>query len=121
MEIYNQKMERIENPDLTKGRLEHSKITRHHEPIEPVEELSFHRIVKEYPNGGKDVEKVVTRPGVKGRPAYDEEVEIAVYIPFTREELEAFERENNKPTIDQRLKALEEFMEKVRKVVKIHD
>lgn len=107
-EIYNEHMERIENPDLSIGYLKPSTRTEHHEEIESVEEIWHYKTVKEYPNGGRIVEKVIDIPGVEAREAWDEEIPIHIYVLYTQEELDAMEAEKNKPTAEQRIAALEE-------------
>ena len=108
MEIYNQNMERIENPDLSLGYLKASTRTVHHEAVEGVQEKWHYEVVKEYPNGGKEVQKVIDVPGVPAQDAWNEEIPIQIYVPYTQEELEAMEEERNKPTMEDRLAALEE-------------
>ena len=107
MEIYNKSMERIENPDVSIGYLTTSTRTLHHEAVEGVDEVWHHEVVAEYPNGGKDVKKVIDVPGVQAREAWDEEIEIQIYHPYTQEELDAIEAERNKPTQEERIAALE--------------
>lgn len=63
----------------------------HHDEIKGVEEQGHYKTVKEYPNGGKDVEWVIDVPGVEAKPAYDEEVLEQVWTEYTQEELNAFE------------------------------
>lgn len=65
MEIYNEQMELIENPDMTLGWLKPSTRTEHHEAVEGVEEVWHHEIIAQYPNGGMDVAKVIDIPGVE--------------------------------------------------------
>jgi len=108
MEIYNENMERIEKPDLSLGYLKPSTRTEHHEAIEGVEEVWHYETIAEYPNGGKDVEKVIDVPGVEAKDAWDEEIQIQVYVLYTPEELEAIEAQKNKPTLEQRVTTLEE-------------
>lgn len=108
MEIYNQNMERIENPDLSLGYLKPSTRTEHHEAVEGVQEKWHYEVVKEYPNGGKDVKKVVDVPGTAAEDAWDEEILIQIYVPYTREEIEGMEAKKNKPTQEERIAALEE-------------
>lgn len=108
MEIYNEAMKRIENPDLTLGHLIPSVRTVHHEAIPGVEEKWHYETVREYPNGGKDIVKAIDVPGVKAQEAWDEEIPIQIYIPYTQEELDKMEEERNKPTQEQRIAALEE-------------
>jgi hypothetical protein len=107
-EIYNEQMERIENPDLSIGYLKLSTRTEHHKAIEGVEEVWHYETIAEYPNGGKDVAKVIDVPGLEAKAAWDEEIPIQIYIPYTQEQLDAIEAEKNKPTIEQRVTALEE-------------
>ena len=107
MEIYNERMERIENPDVSLGYLTASTRTLHHEAVEGVDEVWHHEVVAEYPNGGKDVKRVIDVPGVQPSDAWDEEIEIQIYHPYTQEELDAIEAERNKPTPEERIAALE--------------
>ena len=108
MEIYNENMELIENPDLSLGYLKNSVRTEHHEAVEGVTEVWHYETVAEYPNGGKDVRKVVDVPGVEAQAAWNEEIPIQIYVPYTQEELDRMEAERNKPTMADRLIALEE-------------
>ena len=108
MEIYNENMELIENPDLTLGYLKGSTRTAHHEAVDGVTEVWHYETVAEYPNGGKDIRKVVDVPGVEAQAAWDEEIPIQIYVPYTQEELDRMEAERNKPTMADRLIALEE-------------
>lgn len=108
MEIYNEEMELIEDPDLELGYLKDSTRIVHHEAVEGVEEEWHYEVIAEYPNGGKDVEKVIDVEGVEASEAWDEEVPIKLYIPYTEEELAQIEAEKNKPSPEDRIKALEE-------------
>ncbi len=110
-EIYNEAMERIENPDLTLGHLMPGTRTEHHEAVHGVAEEWHYETIAEYPNGGKDVKKVVDVPGVQARDAWDEEIPILIYVPYTQEELDAIEAEKNKLTQEERIAALEEQIE----------
>ena len=107
MEIYNENMELIENPDLSFGYLKDSTRTVHHEAIEGVKEQFHYETIVEYENGGKDVEKVIDVPGIEAHPAWDEEISIQIYVPYTQEELGRMEEERNKPTTEQRVDTLE--------------
>ena len=106
-EIYNEQMEHIENPDLTLGYLRSGTRTVHHEAVEGVTEVWHYETVDEYPNGGKDVQKVVDVPGVEAQAAWDEEIHIQIYVPYTQEELDRMESERNKPTTEERIQQLE--------------
>ena len=110
MDIYNEQMEPIENPDLSKGRLERRTLTVHHPAVQAVEEVSHYEVLREYPNGGKDVVKVVDVPGAAFVPAWDEEVPFMLYRPYTQEELEQIEADR-KQTDATRIAALEEELQ----------
>lgn len=89
MQIIDEHGNPIEAPDLTKGYLKPETQTVHHDAVAGVEEVSHYETIAEYPNGGKDVRKVVDVPGVAAQDAYDEEVEVQVYHVYTAEELAA--------------------------------
>ena len=105
MEIYNENMERIEHPDLSLGYMTDSVRAVHHEAVEGVSEVWHYETVAEYPNGGRDIRKVVDVPGVDAKPAWDEEIPIQIYVPYTQEELDRMEMERNKPTQLDRIEA----------------
>lgn len=79
----------MENPDLSLGWLEDKTQTIHHDAVAGVEEVSHYETLAEYPNGGKDVQKVVDMPGVEAKDAWDEEEQVQVYHLYTAEELAA--------------------------------
>ena len=79
----------IEAPDLTKGYLKPETQTIHHDSVAGVEEVSHYETIREYPNGGKDVMKVVDVNALTDQDAYDEEVEVKRSIKYTDEELAA--------------------------------
>ena len=106
-EIYNEQMEPIENPDLTLGCLRPGTRTVHHEAVEGIEEVWHYETVAVYENGGMDVRRVVDEPGVEAMPAWDEEIDIQIYHPYTQEELERMEEERSRPTMEDRLETLE--------------
>ena len=106
-EIYNEQMEPIENPDLTLGCLRPGTRTVHHEAVEGIEEVWHYETVAVYENGGMDVRRVVDEPGVEAMPAWDEEINIQIYHPYTQEELDRIEAERNKPTTEERVAQLE--------------
>lgn len=117
MKIIDSNGNPIEAPDLTKGYLKQETQTIHHDAVAGVEEVSHYETIAEYPNGGKDVRKVVDVPGVAAREAYDEEVEVQRYVLYTTEELAAQEKARKEaeekaqlPTAEERLAALEAAM-----------
>lgn len=107
----------MESPDLSFGWLEDTTRTIYHDAVAGVEEVSHYETLAEYPNGGKDVQKVVDVPGVEAKDAWDEKIEVQVYHLYTTEELaaqaearEKAEQQAKLPTTAERLAALEAAM-----------
>ena len=86
----------VENPDLTLGYLTADTEEITHPAVDGVEEQWHWETVTEYPNGGKDVQRVVDVPGVPARPAWTEQLPIKRYIRYTAEELAAQEEARKK-------------------------
>ena len=61
----------VENPDLTLGYLVDDTEPVEHPAVEGVEEVSHYETVTEYPNGGRDVRKVIDVPGVPAQARMD--------------------------------------------------
>lgn len=77
----------ITAPNLENGRLVEEQIVKvHHAATEAVEEVFHYVVVAEYPNGGKDVEKVIDIPGVPAREAWDEYETVQRYVEFSAAE-----------------------------------
>lgn len=117
MKIIDSNGVEISSPDLTKGYLKPDTQIIHHDAVAGVEEVSHYETIREYPNGGKDVKKVVDVKAVPAQGAYDEEVEVQRYILYTAEELAAQEKARKEaeekaqlPTAEERLAALEAAM-----------
>jgi hypothetical protein len=117
MKIIDSNGVEIATPDLTKGYLKPETQTVHHDAVAGVEEVSHYETIREYPNGGKDVKKVVDVKAVPAQDAYDEEVEVQRYVLYTTEELAAQEKARKEaeekaqlPTAEERLAALEAAM-----------
>ena len=89
MDVYDQQGQPLEDYDLDKGHLVEQTRTVHHDAVEGVEEQGHYETDREYPGGGKDVKWVVDVPGMEARPAWDEDVTVWVYVPYTDEELAA--------------------------------
>lgn len=60
--------------------------TIHHDAIPYQEEKSHYETVREFPNGGKEVVKVIDSPEIQARDAYDETVYEDVWAEFTQKE-----------------------------------
>ena len=88
MKIYNEeKTQILNNPDLKKGWLKDDKLVIKTIPAtEEVEEQGHWVTIKEYENGGKDVEWVVDVEGIPAKPETYEYEDIQVYVPYTQEE-----------------------------------
>ena len=86
----------VENPDLTLGYLTADTEEITHPAVEGVEEQWHWETVTEYPNGGRDVQKVVDHPGVTAQAEWVEKVPIQKYIRYTAEELAAQEEARKK-------------------------
>ena len=86
----------VENPDLTLGYLTDDTEEITHPAVEGVEEQWHWETVTEYPNGGKDVQKIIDVPGVPAQAAWTEQVPIQKYVRYTAEELAAQEKERQK-------------------------
>ena len=96
MKIIDENGAAIENPDLTLGYLIAAAEEVTHPAVEGVEEQWHWETVTEYPNGGKDVQKIVDRPGVPAQEEWVEQVPIQKYVRYTAEELAAQEKERQK-------------------------
>ena len=96
MKIIDENGAAIENPDLTLGYLVDDTEPVEHPAAEGVEEVSHYETVAEYPNGGKDVQRVVDVPGVPAQAAWTEQMPVQRYIRYTAEELAAQEEERKK-------------------------
>lgn len=96
MRIFNEdKTVELFDCDLEKGYLKKDVIETDIPEQEEVVEEWHYEAIKEYPNGGKILEKVIDVEGKPYIPAHTEREEIWVYIPYTENELErmAAERE----------------------------
>ena len=96
MRVFNEdKTQELKEYDLNKGHLELDKLfIRHHKAVEEIKEQWHYETIAEYPNGGRDVSKVIDVPHQAPQEAFDEYEDIYVYIPYTDEELEKL----NKPS-----------------------
>ena len=96
MKIIDENGAVVESPDLTLGYLTTSTEEITHPAVEGVEEQWHWETVTEYPNGGKDVQKVIDVPGVPAQAVWTEQVPVQRYIRYTEEELAAQEEERKK-------------------------
>lgn len=90
MRIFDQEGNELqaEAVDCKKGRLVEDRIlTTHHKAVKPVLEKGHWVTVKEYKNGGKEVEWVVDVPAVEARDAWDEYEDVMRFVPFDEKTL----------------------------------
>lgn len=89
MRIFNEdKTFELIEPDLSLGYLTPDKLfVAHHDAIEEVKGSFHYEVVREFPNGGKEVKKVWDIEPITAKDAWDEYEDIQVYIPYTEEEL----------------------------------
>lgn len=94
MKIYlEDKKTQIKNPDLEKGKLVPDKIKIKVDEVPYISQDGHYEVIKEYENGGKDVEFIITTPKQDYVSAQEYEKEINIYIPFTKKELKVLEVE----------------------------
>lgn len=94
--IYNQDCTEellLENLDFSKGYLVDKEEIIFHEEEKGIEEKGHFETIREYPNGGKDVEWIVDEPKVPYKPAWEEKIMYQIYMPFSSLELEKIEKE----------------------------
>lgn len=103
MKIIDENGAAVENPDLTLGYLTADTEEITHPAVEGVEEQWHWETLTEYPNGGKDVQKIVDRPGVQAQEKWVEKVPIQKYIRYTAEELAAQEEVRKKAEAREKL------------------
>ena len=103
MKIIDENGAALENPDLTLGWLRDETEAVEHPAQAGVPELSHYETVAEYPNGGKDVRKIIDREGIPARDAWTEQVPIQKYIRYTAEELAAQEEARKKAEAREKL------------------
>lgn len=71
MKILDENNVELPSPDLSKGRLVEERLfISHHPAVEAAAEQWHYETTAVYPNGGKDVAKVVDVPGVEAKDAW---------------------------------------------------
>ena len=74
--------------DYKKFKLVEDKLfIKHHEAVAEVKEQFHYETIREYPNGGKDVKKVIDVEYVEPKEAYDEYEDVLKLEPLSAEEL----------------------------------
>ena len=112
MKIIDENGAAIETPDLTLGYLVDDTEPVEHPSVEGVDEVSHYETVAEYPNGGRDVRKVIDVPGVPAQAAWTEQMPVQRYLRYTEEELaaqeEARKKQEAKDNLPETVAALQE-------------
>ena len=105
-EVYDENGNLLTEYDLSIGKLVDNIRTVHHDAVEAVEEV-WHYETMNRDGGGETGRIVIDVPGAFAQDAWDEEIPIYVYIPYTQEELDRIEAERNRPTMEERIVQLE--------------
>ena len=91
MKIYNEDLTKeIQEQDIDYSKyklVDAKRFVRHHEAVAEVKEQFHYETIREYPNGGKDVKKVIDVEYVEPKEAYDEYEDILKIEPLSAEEL----------------------------------
>lgn len=81
MKVYNKnKTKELKEYDLEKGYLKDDVLIVHHKEIKGQKEEGHYETIKEYDNGGKDVQWIIDKEYIEARPEWNEEIPIQVYI-----------------------------------------
>lgn len=118
MKIIDENGSVVENPDLTAGYLVADTEAVEHPAQDAVEEVSHYETVAKYPNGGRDVRKVIDVPGVPAQAAWTEQVPVQRYIRYTAKELAAQEEARKKQEAKDKLPETVEALQKENEMLK---
>ena len=89
--------------DLSKGKLENDTLIEHIPEQQEIQEQWHYETVKEYENGGKDVEKVIDVVGQPYIAEHDEVEDILVYKPYSEQEIKVIDNNNRIIELKQKL------------------
>ena len=89
--------------DLSKGKLVSDTLIEHIPEQQEIQEQWHYRTIKEYPNGGKDVEKVIDVVGQPYIAEHDEVEDILVYKPYSEQEIKVIKNNNRIIELKQKL------------------
>lgn len=96
--------------DYDKGYLKNDRILIcHHESVDAVAEEGHWETIREYPNGGKDVDWIVDVPGIEAKEAWDEYEDVRRFITYSSAEIA--EREAAKKEEEERKAKLDSLTE----------
>ena len=89
--------------DLSKGKLVSDTLIEHIPEQQEIQGQWHYRTIKEYPNGGKDVEKVIDVIGQPYIAEHDEVEDILVYKPYSEQEIKTIKNNNRIIELKQKL------------------
>ena len=89
--------------DLSKGKLVSDTLIEHIPEQQEIQEQWHYETVKEYPNGGKDVEKVIDVVGQPYIAEHDEVEDILIYKPYSEQEIKTINNNNRIIELKQKL------------------
>lgn len=89
--------------DLSKGKLENDTLIEHIPEQQEIQEQWHYETIKEYSNGGKDVEKVIDVVGQPYIAEHDEVEDILVYKPYSEQEIKVIKNNNRISELKQKL------------------
>ena len=89
--------------DLSKGKLVSDTLIEHIPEQQEIQEQWHYETVKEYSNGGKDVEKVIDVVGQPYIAEHDEVEDILVYKPYSEQEIKVINNNNRIIELKQKL------------------
>ena len=89
--------------DLSKGKLENDTLIEHIPEQQEIPAQWHYETIKEYPNGGKDVEKVIDIVGQPYIAEHDEVEDILVYKPYSEQEIKTIKNNNRIIELKQKL------------------
>lgn len=97
MRIFNENKTKELNRDeldFNLGYLKEDILIHHIKEQEEVQQEVHYEVIKEYENGGQDVEEIIDVPYQPYIPEHDEEEQIQVYVKYTKNELRKREINN---------------------------
>ena len=89
--------------DLSKGKLVSDTLIEHIPEQQEIQEQWHYETIKEYSNGGKDVEKVIDVVGQPYIAEHDEVEDILVYKPYSQQEIKTIKNNNRIIELKQKL------------------
>lgn len=81
------------------------------------EEIKTYKVLREYENGGKDVEEIIEQPFLEYIPPHSKFEDILVYIPYTAEQLlEKQTKEDEERAINEKQELIADLKQELSKL-----